>query len=677
MDTKGHEECAALGGEQIQVAVSQVPYAQLRLGAFYLGNWLTDVSQAVDPVAICLIRVGLRDVMYRFILAVEKWSVSLPGFTQLHLNRLRDGLNRERCDMDEAILALAGTTATSPLADAARNAFFALGYRKFVHPKSPKEPARMHYDSYRSIVRNCYTQYFPHEHMDRYPEDPKELGGYSGAPATGTNTPTGKGTGASALSPHQYQYLVDDIKIVAGLLAEVDLRWARKTFSHRYAVSDKDVEWNTYLARLGHAIHAVEDYFVHSNYVELALREWPGGEAHMPSKPGLLDDLVVDSPWEIVQKRLRRFDGKSSPNLSSETNVVTGYFDFKDTFFSLRHVWEELFGGEHAAKGFDTGSDPAKVEYWRRLLHRVVVDVHAKTRLERSVSREEAIRIARESLEWQAGHGDPDVRQAANEVLGQCPSEVRDAFLNAAAQLCVRLPGVAVSVYTGLERVHEFSTALEEPVKWMIKLMGGAVDEAVAIVTMRASNRLRQIFDEHFGRTRIGSHSLLAKDYAWEDAGRESLDHIYHLAKSLAKAIHWYIIHALTRWGRVEPINAARTFSGAPDVFNALDTRRYIDWLELLECFLRHPHGKPAQPGEPWWQQVIEHGYHAMEASLSYAGKNPPPHQYRFVTEAEVEALISEAKALRTEAENRYNSTPAVAEARAMADTCQPSGAIR
>jgi hypothetical protein len=328
MDTKGHAECAALGGAQIQDAVSEVPYAQLRLGAFYLGNWLTDVSQAVDPVAISLARVGFRDAMYGLIRGVEQWSTALPGFTQIHLNRLRNGLNQARCELDEAIAALAGTTAVSPLASAARSAFFVLGYRKFVHPKSPKSPARMHYASFRSIVRNCYTQYFPHEHVDRYPEDPKARGGYSGLIAKGTLTPTGQGTGASALSPHQYQYLVNDIKIVAGLLAEIDLRWARKTFCHRHSVADTDVEWNTDLARLGHAIHAIEDYFVHSNYVELALDQWSEGQAYLPPKPGLLDDIVAESPWEIVQKRLRRLDRKDLPNRDRETLVVTGYFRF-------------------------------------------------------------------------------------------------------------------------------------------------------------------------------------------------------------------------------------------------------------------------------------------------------------------------------------------------------------
>jgi hypothetical protein len=669
MDTKGHEECAALGGEQIQAAVSQVPYAQLRLGAFYLGNWLTDVSQTVDPVAVSLMRLGLRDLMYRLILEVEAWSASLPDITQLQLNQLRNGLNQTRCGIDEAIATLAGTADASPLASAARSTFFALGYRKFVHPNSPKEPARMHYASFRSIVNSCYTQYFPHEHVDRYPEDPKACGGYTGSVAPGTNTPTGKGTGASSLSPHQYQYLVDDIKIIAGLLAEIDLRWARKTFSHRHAVSDTNVEWNTYLARLGHAIHAVEDYFVHSNYLEHALHGWPGGAAYLPEEPGMLDGIVIETSWEIVKKRLYRFDGKGLPNRSPEPNVVTGYFDSTDTLFSLRHVWEEVFGGEGG------GGDAA--EAWRKLLHHVVVTIHEKTRLQRSVTREQAIRIARETLLETASKGDPDVREAATDLVERCPSEVRDEFLNAAAQFCVRAPDSAISLYTALERIHQFIEQLAKPTEWVRKMLGIAVGGVVEFLTRPATNRLRQIIDNHLGRTRVGSHSLLAKDYAWEDEGREDLDRIYNLAKGLAKAIHWYVIHALTRWGRVEPINAARTFAGDAGIYNTLDTRHYIDWLELLECFLRHPHAQPAPPGEPWWQRVVENGYHQMQALMTMVGKNPPPHQYRFVTEAEVETLIADAKALRTQAETRYNSDPAVAEARAMAATCQPAGAIR
>ena len=316
----------------VAAAFAQNNNPNLRLGAFYLGNWLTDVSQAIDPVAIATLRVGFRNAMYAIIIEVESWSASLPNFTHFELNQLRNGLNEQRVKADEAINSLAGSGSASPLADAVRSALFVIGYRKFVHPASPSQPARMDYLSFKSIVRGRFTQYFLHEHVDRYPGDPNDRSRYSGRLAPGTNAPTGTGTGAANLSPHQYQYLVDDIKITAGLLADIDLHWARIHFGPLRNIRDQNVDWNTFLAKLGHAVHAVEDYFVHSNYVELALSSWSAGSTYLPSEPSIFSPHVADSSHQIVQLRLRHFDGENLPNSHPEPNVVTGYFDFAHTF---------------------------------------------------------------------------------------------------------------------------------------------------------------------------------------------------------------------------------------------------------------------------------------------------------------------------------------------------------
>src|SRR5262249_26265263 len=162
-----------------------------------------------------------------------------------------------------------------------------------------------------------------HEHMDRYPMEPCAREKFSREFAEATRTPDGRGTGGP-LKPHLYRYLVDDIQIAAGLLAEVDIYWAKRTFTFNPAWgSDEDLEWNEYLSNLGHALHAVEDYFVHSNFIELALTDWPGGAEYVPRKE---KNPIVDSSWEIFQKRLKRFDGENEANESPEPLVVTGYF---------------------------------------------------------------------------------------------------------------------------------------------------------------------------------------------------------------------------------------------------------------------------------------------------------------------------------------------------------------
>jgi hypothetical protein len=670
MDTHGHEECAKLGGEMIEAAIGSSRNPQLRLGAFYLGNWLTDVSQAVDPVAISALRVKFRGKVYAVITELEAAAAYLPEFTQVVLGQFRDSLHAEYCRVDNAASAIAGTTAASPLAEKAKRAFFVLGYRKFVHPASPKAKRRMDYPSFRKIFEQRFTQYFPHEHVDRYPKEPTERGGYSGKVGGGTITPTGTGTGAAKLTPHQYQYLTEDIQVVAGLLAEVDLDWARKTFRGWRSVSDEDVEWNQHLAKLGHAIHAVEDYFVHSNYIELALHAWPAGATYLPNPSLRLDTLYSETPSEIVEKRLRRYDGEELPNLAKERNVVTGYFDFVDTFFSLRHVYEGIFGEKE-----DKGDDGDEAEGWRRLLHAVVRAIDEQTRLDASVSVEQAKKIARREIVNQAYYGKGERQKAASELLNECPSEIREEFIEVAGQFGVRAPGAAVSLYSAFETINEFTSHLDEPIKWVEGLLKPLLGPSLSgLVVQSISHQIVRIVDSNLGRTRVGSHSLLAKDYAWHVDGLRELDRLYELAKGLAKAVHWYILFALTRWSRAEPIPAARTFAGDASVFNTIEERLYIDWLELLECFLRNPHGVPATPGTPWWQNIVKHGYTNMQAMMSQVSIAPPPHQFRYITEAEVKEFIGDAAAHNKELEEFYNTDPAVISIRTTEQFCAPLG---
>ena len=53
MNTHGHEEIAIEAGlPQLKEAFAGLGYDSPRLQAFYLGNWIADISQIVDPGAI-------------------------------------------------------------------------------------------------------------------------------------------------------------------------------------------------------------------------------------------------------------------------------------------------------------------------------------------------------------------------------------------------------------------------------------------------------------------------------------------------------------------------------------------------------------------------------------------------------------------------------------------------
>lgn len=321
--------------------------------------------------------------------------------------------------------------------------------------------------------------------MDRYPADPQAREKPSGEVAPGTHTSTGRGTGAASLEPHLYKYLVDDIQIAAGLLAEVDVEWAQRMFMGYPAwTSDEDIEWNEYLAKLGHALHAVEDYFVHSNFLELALSDprWPEGANYLPKK---VAGKLKDSAWEIVQKRLRRFDGEHAANAEIETRVVTGYFDFCDTLFSLRHVQEEALGAKKPAE-----VDAA--EPWRKLLRNTVVQVQDASKA--PLTDEQSRLLAFHALTIQATNGDPDIREAALEVLNGVPVEVRDAFLDSVVALSRRTVG-AISLYDAFETVYHLTKLVTSPLQWLAEKFPWLAKLLEELYEDEYEDRVQQIVD--------------------------------------------------------------------------------------------------------------------------------------------------------------------------------------
>jgi hypothetical protein len=362
-----------------------------------------------------------------------------------------------------------------------------------------------------------FTQYYPHEHMDRYPIEPCARGKFSSKEARETRTPKGRGTGGP-LSPHLYRYLVDDIQIAAGLLAEVDLYWAKRMFTANPAwSSDADLEWNEYLSKLGHALHAVEDYFVHSNFLELALKDWPGGAKYLPQK-----EKGPYSSWDIFQKRLKRFEGENEANENAEPLVVTGYFDFHDTFFSIRHVYEDAFGQEKG-KG-----DPDAAEPWRKLLHNLVKAVQDALPPHAEITKEQARKRAEDILNKKLFDGELDL--ARTELNAE--QEVKDAFLEAIAGLTERSKD-AISLYDAWASVYLCVRALEAPLE-QLKAILDKLNVPFQDLIKVPQAAIRQRIDARIGRFRVGCHSLMAKDYAWKDPNLVKLDDLYRQAKDLA-----------------------------------------------------------------------------------------------------------------------------------------------
>ncbi len=535
----GHESVAREAG----LAVLKMRFLQLgtntkdlSLGSFYLGNWLADMSQVIDPIALTNLKRGARDIaaackmastvcrttgMVNLIVATKVAEV-MSEWISNGVQRVGDSLAAG--DLRGNVIAIIKI----------------VGYHKFVRSSDPA--LKVEFSIYNRIFDDYFTQYFPHEHLDRYPKDlkaayPKVGGpGYSVKIASGTNTPPEEG-GVPAGSKHLYQYLVDDTKLLAAQLAELDDTWAITYFRRGGRPPDNgDLFWNQGLARLGRVLHGVEDFFAHSNFVEFAL--------------GMMGELPERDPdRERHLRRMFRFDGSNEwhdPRLGHEWGIdnaiSTGYFDFRDTLLSLAHFFEPLLKVD----------SPPFVENLTGIVE------HVETLLGFELPPEiEAIEILKGST-VQGRH--PAIQRAV----------VAAPHLIAGILLGKDLYKAVNSIRKMQLDPEQFAEDYEVEIEGWLNLG----------ITKRIAAYVASELGPAVGSYRVGSHSLLSKD--------EHTSLYYEEQRHCALAVHAYIVLMLTRRATDAPATVCRTDSSGAEK-NTLDTPPWIDWLQLLEFFLRHP----------------------------------------------------------------------------------------
>lgn len=650
MNTKGHEDVANTAGRPLLEEVFGKDNPSLQ--AFYLGNWLTDVSQAIDPVAYQNVAEWLEPLIRPLDDLIEQvlgtiFLVSPDQLAEFVLQPLKQELMCFNYPVKQNFFALIewflGSTQDnergSGLAKFLRYCILVVGYCKFVHPEIGEQKPRMDFECFMQVFGRpedtqgattnspandrpgAFTQYYPHEHLDR-PEclpssDPPVF-----APGPQTlnhpfhttpETPPGMRSTRSPhyrqkIEPDLYSYLRDDIEMTAGLLAEVDWEFKR-VFEE--GLRDNDPQWHITLAKLGHALHQVEDFFAHSNWVELAVSRLgkdfikksliapPEVEACLDALPLVDKDKFLNEyksrAYTIFQRRLQRYidDGedrckkdKDNPNCFEDW-VVTGFFDKRDTFISLAHISEELWGG-HVPDPFAPSADyenclPEKKKPGQTVAEEVKKTIRntlefltncekalqdrdnqiAQSDKVKDLCKKLTIAKERESLEF-----DIQSQKVAQQVikeseyLSKAPKPIQEAFVNV--------------IYLGstVVKIGQFKTsifeALNEIGKFFANPIEGLVERLLGWSPIWLQNKLKEavifygkepVYDM-IGANRIGCHSLLAKDHG--------LEPLYKYQNECATAVHWYIVKTLLRWSSGE-------------------NNDYIDWLELLEYFLRNP----------------------------------------------------------------------------------------
>ncbi|MCI0693838.1 hypothetical protein L0337_17755 [candidate division KSB1 bacterium] len=668
MNIQGHHDVAKkVGIPLLEEAFEKARKGSPRLTAFYLGNWLADISQVKDPVSVIApsaLKEHLRDVVDNLVDEIKdrihfkngneyqlyKIPKQVIRLAKRELHALIDklvSLIREPEEKGQGGIIIPNSTkeknqnGESEWTTLLREGTLIVGYFKFVHPKKSGDKPGLSFENYKEIFEQRFTQYYPHEHLDRPPILPFTN------PILWSSEVSSKKRNSFAIrskSPDLYSYLRDDIEMVAATLAELDKDWAKQTFDEGTRINDDDLEWNLNLAKLGFALHAVEDFFAHSNFTELAVHRFKG--EFLPK-----DYQILDS--QTFKRRLKRYIPASFEqweNYPDEHDVVTGYFDDIDTIIGIAHVLEEIVGPPLAwtikkivsikldhSKWLDPDDqreflideiysyskelrDPARI--WR------MIEDAIKAGLDEILLHPEDIdsrfnRILSESAEivedFEKALNDPDngtaqaikkntpigellelkenlkppVNQrdakrlteglgklakivfAKSDLFKSIPSEwkneIRERFipLLVAFNNAYWIGDTAYSLYGHIKSLIEL---FNDPGDWIAKfIVKNTVLRAIGTTISGALFISREKFYDFLGQKRIGCHSLLAKDH-----GREWL---YETQKNFAKAVHWYVLNAMTRWADPEFIKKAR----------ATNSPEWIDWLELLEFYLSNP----------------------------------------------------------------------------------------
>ncbi|OUS23954.1 hypothetical protein A9Q99_25705 [Gammaproteobacteria bacterium 45_16_T64] len=672
----GHHKISEIGEKVLKQALKDANKGKdFDLGAFYLGNWLTDFSQAIDPVAYKNIENmindtlseaepftdGISDVfddveeeldaLAQVAREVQANKTGIDYFDRIiekivtevgaGVERLADAdfidaySSNIRSVIPDLKKDVSSLFSTANIVDPTNNAhgdpnlvravkatIAFIGYPKFVIEDlttgSANVSTKMAPEVYDEILKQRITQYFPHEHLDRPDTAEYSPNGVTNYTKEVAQNPLSKYSAVNPEDNHLYQYLRDDISLTAGLLADIDKHWASATFSatsthfidpkgNPQKIDDKNIQWNLKLAELGHALHAIEDFFAHSNFIEHAAKVEPGAFESMR--------LLEPRYDQQLQKRLKEWPGPGYnlisdqgnwENLPNEPHIATGYFDFVDTFHSLTIMAEGLFGlshellGDHAEDAHDTAKSAVEYEYQELLVDSLEffshpMDVYKahkdgtknkalETLGDTDVVKDIAVLTefdSKDELDKRSQKIETMVEQiiALSPLFNNAPDFLIDNYKTAVI-IWVKV-SAGRSLYSTFKSVVTFFT---NPVKWIKDKLPKAITSFLGnLLEAYVQTTLHQIA----GGDRIGCHTLIAKDHGHE---------LFHdSAMACSQAVHWYVLNQITRHSRPRIAFATRN-TVADDGFNLIAISPWVDWLETLEYFLSHPASKQNGP---------------------------------------------------------------------------------
>lgn len=625
MKPDGHKKVAEDAGIwRLKMALEQYGISRhiypSGLDAFYLGNWLADHSQFKDPhgfiaksidskkIQEVLVDIGqnitslLESTLQSLILELaeklpvnidgerEKWIAGFMYESSSIINRM---FVVYRIEVVEPFVRFFSANTIDKFI---RSLIRYKAYSKFVYPERGRSQEKIDYVVFSKIFDNHYTQYYPHEHLDRPISDStlsdhtikKQYSGIQYA----DNVVTDK---------YLYKYIEDAIKVIVGQLHDLDMNWAKPLLSDRPPIDRSSMDWHIGLSNLGRVLHLIEDFFAHSNFVETIIMNRSSSEIRQIFYDTILlkkalsgkqiswqDQKSIDNSIESVskvRKRLKKYSlsadflyDKRAP-LEEDESIVTGYFDGQDTIIAiieaiidgltkdkddseeflyelLQEIFENILEYEIKVIQSITGALSEnqlqrETAAFRTYLKKLRAEKISKIQKHNTILKEDLVIIITAIFSLLIVLAKILLIFIYLEMLIKKRQEEFQKYIT---------PGIPIQK-AAFEwfKDHIVETIGKYIVKRLLKSSIGALDEYY--------NPVKVILD-HLGKNRIGSHSLLAKDLPQEP--------LYAEMFNCAKTVHLLVVDAMCRWSDEKWKDNK-------------NTPEWIDWEHLLFSFLRHP----------------------------------------------------------------------------------------
>ena len=543
-----------------------------------LGNFLTDVKQFRDPPAFHKGRTTARDAAIAAAKAergavgglgvkADEWANAMfglkdpgprHGLLPEFLALLAQGFTHQVFDTDGAATAGGPFGGPGPV------------------PAHPIDPFEVEH-----VIGEKFDQYWPHDHMDFPPIPAGQLARHRTSPRF-RDTPRGL-----------LFYLEQYIAYLAEELTRLEFDWATAIAS-KVSAQQATSQRRDFLVRLGVLLHAVEDFFFHSNCAEI--RQWQVLRRHFsdvdPTTPEGQAKLFGNGLWgtsmtatmrlrRILYRRLRYPVFEGDDQLSTEKShdatglLYTGGFYLRDVYHTLGGALEAV----ERSEGFlAPGARPSAS---RLVLVRLAFSERARRALvEGGPDAARAQRASHaEQLTNRAYIDAIEARRASGRLSKLAAERLRAAFeLDAkAAEDYAPLPspgGILVNLLADIQRERDSSHG-----------KSGFLDQLKVITDLRSSDGV--------SAEDVGTHSLLSKDADDKEPFRADA---VALAKHASAGVAVVLARRLVE-PRPYPLNVG------------------LDWLPVLSFFMRFPKHVSRR-----WEEELLDRLHAAGSSFTQPG---------------------------------------------------------